>query len=340
MKIAIVGSGLAGSTAAVLLKENGHHVEIFEQREHLGGNCYDEWDKGILVHRYGPHGFHTDKEEVWAFLNRFTRFMPTALKVVANTSLGIIPIPFNDVSAGLVGDLTPEEIRDLVFRDYSEKHWGVPWSEVPRSITSRLPERRRSSDCRYHLDQWQGIPEYGYTRMFETMLDGVTCHISCPPEEWRRHHFDHVIYTGSIDEYFGHCHGPLEYRSLDFTYKVERKRDHFQLNECNHTNSWTRSVDHSHWLGQQVQETIVGYEFPCEWKEGLVRMYPKPFGPNPERYRLYKQMADLERHVTFVGRLATYKYLDMDDVIAQVMVKLAQVPSFGTTRSPLPLLNS
>lgn len=322
MKIGVIGAGLAGATSAVLLRDAGHEVEVFEVREHLGGNCYDEWKNGILVHAYGPHGFHTDKEEIWRFVNRFSGFCPTPLTVVANTALGRIPIPFNDVSAGIVGDLTPEEIRELIFRAYSEKHWGVPWEQVPRSITTRVPERRRSSDCRYHLDQWQGVPEHGYTRMFEAMLDGIPCHLGCRPDEWRSYKFDHLIFTGSIDQYFQCCFGTLEYRSLEFRYVEAPKRVEFQLNECNHDNPWTRSVDHSHWLAQDVQQTVIGYEYPCEWRDGLVRMYPKPFGQNPDRYRQYKQLADAEPNVTFLGRLATYKYLDMDDVIAQVMVKL------------------
>jgi UDP-galactopyranose mutase len=332
MRIAIVGSGLAGCTAAVLLRDFGHEVEVFEQRNHVGGNCYDEWDRGVLVHRYGPHGFHTDKEDVWFFLNRFTRFHPTALKVTANTRLGLIPVPFNDVSASLVGDLSPEEIRELIFRDYSEKHWGIPWEDVPRSISGRLPERRRSSDCRYHLDRWQGVPVNGYTEMFHSMLDGIHYHLECDPNAWKRHRFDHVVFTGSIDDYFARRFGPLEYRSLEFEYKHATKREHFQLNECNHVNPWTRSVDHSHWLDQELETTLIGYEFPREWEDGRVRMYPKPFGPNPERYKAYKELADAEQHVTFVGRLATYKYLDMDDVVAQVLTKVSRLCGIRTLR--------
>jgi UDP-galactopyranose mutase len=323
MKIAIVGSGLAGATAAVLLREAGHQVEVFESREHIGGNCYDEWRDGVLVHRYGPHGFHTSNERVWRFLNRFTRFNSVALHVAGRTAKGIIPLPFNDLSARIAGDLTPEEIRDLVFRDYSEKQWGIPWEEVPRSISSRLPERRSSEDCRYHLDTWQGVPEEGYTRMFEAMFEGVRMHVACEPDAWRGHDWDHVIFTGSIDEYFGCRHGRLGYRSLEFRYEIEPKREYHQLNECNRVNPWTRSVDHSHWLDQQVERTVVAYEYPCEWEPGRVPMYPKPFGSGQERYKQYRTLAEAEKNVTFVGRLATYKYLDMDDVVAQVMVKLA-----------------
>jgi UDP-galactopyranose mutase len=323
MKIVIVGAGLAGAVAARLLKDEGHQVEIFESRDHIGGNCHDEWQDGILVQRYGPHCFHTDKAAVWEFVNRFSTFRLLDYKVVANTQKGLIPIPFNDVSAEIAGNLTPEEIRDLIFVDYSEKHWGIPWSEIPKSITSRVPQRRIGRDCRYHLDQWQGIPGEGFTKMFEAMLEGIPVHLNVEAEAWRKAPADHVIFTGSIDDYFGLKHGQLEYRSLRFEYEHQPKRQHLQINECNSL-PWTRTVDHSHWLDQQVEQTVIAREFPCEWDGSNTRFYPKPFGGNPERFQKYWEAAKSLNNVTFLGRLATYKYLDMDDVVAQVMVKLGK----------------
>jgi UDP-galactopyranose mutase len=322
MKVVVVGAGLAGAVAARLLTDAGHRVEVFESREHIGGNCQDAWQDGILVQQYGPHCFHTDKEEVWEFVNRFSRFRTLEYKVVANTRLGVIPIPFNDISAEIAGDLSPEEIRDLIFVDYSEKHWGVPWPEIPRSITSRVPQRRVGRDCRYHLDRWQGVPGEGFTRMFESMLEGIPVHLGCEENAWRKLPADHIVFTGSIDDYFGNAFGRLEYRSLRFEYALEPKRKHLQINECNRVNPWTRSVDHSHWLDQQVEQTVMAREFPCEWDGTNTRFYPKPFGGNPERFQKYWQAAKAQPNVTFLGRLATYKYLDMDDVVAQVMVKL------------------
>jgi UDP-galactopyranose mutase len=322
MKINVVGAGLAGAVAARILVDAGHHVEVFESRAHIGGNCHDAWQDGILVHQYGPHCFHTDMEEVWEFVNRFAEFRPTGFGVMANTRLGIIPIPFNDVSAEITGDLTPEEIRDLLFVNYSEKHWGVPWAEIPRSITARVPQWRAGRDCRYHLDRWQGIPVHGFTRMFEAMLEGLPVRLGCDEEEWRNAPADHVVFTGSIDDYFGRNLGVLEYRSLDFEYTLEPRMPWLQLNECNAQNRWTRAVDHSHWLDQQVERTVIGREYPCEWDGRNTRFYPKPFGGNPEKFQQYWEAAKAETNVTFVGRLATYKYLDMDDVVAQVMVRL------------------
>lgn len=322
MKVKVVGAGLAGAVAARVLADAGHRVEIFESRTHIGGNCYDAWQDGILVHQYGPHCFHTDKPAVWEFVNRFTRFRETAFGVVANTRLGMIPIPFNDISAETAGDLSPEEIRDLLFVDYSEKHWGIPWALIPRSITGRVPQRRLGRDCRYHLDKWQGVPVEGFTRMFESMLEGIPVHLQCSEEEWRKSTSDHLIFTGSIDDYFSRAYGILEYRSLNFEYSTEPKREHFQINECNRVNPWTRAVDHSHWLDQNVEKTVVAREYPCEWNGSNIRFYPKPFGGNPETFLKYWEAAKSERGVTFLGRLATYKYLDMDDVVAQVMTKL------------------
>jgi UDP-galactopyranose mutase len=322
MKITVVGAGLAGSVAARLLTDAGHRVEIFESRDHIAGNCYDTWQDGVMVHQYGPHCFHTDKLEVWEFMNRFSKFRDTAFAVVANTRLGQIPIPFNDISAEIVGDLTPEEIRELLFVDYSEKHWGVPWAKIPKSITGRVPQRRIGRDCRYHLDEWQGVPVAGFTKLFEAMLEGIPVHLNCEDEAWRKVQADHVIYTGSIDDYFGRRYGKLEYRSLKFEYAIEPKREHFQINECNRENAWKRAVDHSHWLDQQVEQTVIGKEFPCEWDGTNTRFYPKPFGGNPELFQKYWAAAKAEKNVTFLGRLATYKYLDMDDIVSQVMVKL------------------
>lgn len=336
MKIVVVGSGIAGATAARLLTDAGHRVEVFETREHLAGNCHDKWQDGVMVHQYGPHSFHTDKQPVWEFVNRFAEFRETGFEVVANTRRGLIPIPFNDVSAERVGNLSPEEIRDLLFVDYSEKHWGVPWAEIPGSITGRVPERRAGRDCRYHLDRWQGMPAEGFTKLFESMFRGIPVHLGCGAEDWRRVPADHVVFTGSIDDFFHRKLGRLEYRSLEFEYSLEPKRAHFQINECNRENAWTRAVDHSHWLDQDVARTVIGREYPCEWDGTNTRFYPKPFGGNPARYRRYRDLAATLRDVTFVGRLATYKYLDMDDVVAQVMTKLAPLTRYPQLAPPGP----
>jgi len=160
--------------------------------------------------------------------------------------------------------------------------------------------------------------------MFEAMFEGIPVHLQCEPDAWRHQEWDHLVFTGSIDEYFKDRFGVLEYRSLDFDYRRMPKRKEFQINECNKTNSWTRSVDHSHWFDNSSELTWLSFEYPCEWTPEKVRFYPKPFGKNPLLYARYRELAKLEKNVTFVGRLATYKYLDMDDTVAQVMSKIGR----------------
>ena len=226
-KAIIVGAGLSGSTSAALLKSAGYDVEIFEKRGHLGGNCFDEFVNGICVHKYGPHGFHTNKERVWNFLNKFTKFNKVSLRVQAETSEGVIPIPFNKNSCRIIGEKTPEEIRDLIFVDYSEKMWGLSWKDIPRGITNRLPVIRESFDDRYHLDKYQGIPVKGYTEMFKSMLEGITVHIGTSNKDWENRPYDILVYTGKIDEYYDYKFGKLGYRSLRFEqFSSKKKRYH------------------------------------------------------------------------------------------------------------------
>lgn len=322
MKAVIVGSGLSGITSAILLKQLKYDVEIFESREHIGGNCYDKLIGGVSVHMYGPHAFNTNKKYVWDFLNRYTKFNDVSLKVKAETDEGIIPIPFNKTSEELIGKKTPEEIKKLIFIDYSEKMWGTKWKDIPKSITSRVPITRQSHDDRYHLKKYQGIPVNGYTNMFKSMLEGIKVQTGIPKEEWKKQKKDLLIFTGKIDEYFNYCFGKLEYRSIRFEYSKEPQRDTMQLNQCN-KKPWTREVDHSHWLKQKVKETIISKEYPLEHDESNIPFYPKPFHKNIKTYQKYKNLANKEE-VIFVGRLATYKYLDMDDAIAQTFQIIKQ----------------
>ncbi len=325
MKANIIGCGLAGVTAAILLKEKGYDVEIFESRSHIGGNCYDQKIKGITVHKYGPHGFHTNSDQVWNFLNRYTKFNNVCLRVKANTKEGIIPLPFNRESEKIIGKKSPEEIIDLIFKDYSEKMWGVPWENLPKSITSRVPKLRDDNSHCFHLDKYQGIPHLGYTNMFQNMLDGIKVNLGVNKDEWRRQRCDLLIYTGKIDEYFNYCYGWLEYRSLSIQFETAPKRkDIFQLNECN-KKKFTRSIDHSHWHEQDVKDTIISKEYPQEHDESNTPFYPKPFGENTSRYKRYKDLANQQKDTIFIGRLATYKYLDMDQVIAQTLTKLKKI---------------
>ena len=326
MKILVVGAGFSGATVAHELHKAGHVVTVIDERPHIGGNAYDYYnDVGIRVHKYGPHLFHTNNKKVWDFLNRDSKFNDVCLKVKANTSEGIIPLPYSPATEKIIGPKTSEEIRQLIFKDYSEKMWGVLWDKFPKSISGRVPTKRDAPSLCFHLDKYQGIPVNGYTAMFYNMLDGIKINLNCHKEEYKKQKYDLLIYTGKIDEFFDYKYGWLEYRSLKIQFETSKKNnDIFQLNECN-KKPWTRSVDHSHWHKQDVVETVISKEYPCEHTKNNLPFYPKPFGDNQKVYKKYKTIADSLSNVIFAGRLATYKYLDMDDAIAQVFIKLNKV---------------
>jgi len=328
MKINIIGCGLSGITAAVILKEKGHNVEIFETRDHIGGNCYDEKIDGITVHTYGSHIFHTNDEEVWAFLNRYTKFNDYSHKVRANTSLGLISIPYNKKTIEQIGkDLSPSEIQELIFRQYSERHWGIKWEDLPVSISSRVPTKRDNWDDRYFTDKYQGIPVNGYTAMFNNMLDGIKVNVGVSKEEYKKLKCDKMIYTGKPDEFYNFRFGKLPYRSLRFEHVKVRKDNNFSwekgavINECNQL-PFNRTMDNGVYLNENLPHTILTRDYPEEHSEKNDAIYPKDFGQGMSIYSKYKELIKSEEGVVFLGRLATYKYLDMWMAIKQVMVKL------------------
>ena len=328
MKINIIGCGLSGVTAAILLKEEGHEVEIFELRDHIGGNCYDSKINGVTVHKYGSHIFHTNDEQVWTFLNRYTKFNNYVHRVRANTREGMISIPFSKKTAEELGrDLTPKEIQELLFIEYSERHWGIPWNELPKSISGRVPNKRGDHDDRYFTDKYQGIPENGYTEMFKSMLDGIKVNLGVERNAWKKMKCDKLIWTGKISEYFDLAFGKLPYRSLRFEHFYSKKSDDFTwdkgavINECN-KQPFNRTMDSSVYLNEQVEETVLTRDFPEEHNEYNEAIYPKNFGAAQDVYAKYKKAANADPNTIFLGRLATYKYLDMWMAVKQVLTKL------------------
>ena len=353
MKVAIIGSGISGATAARVMRDAGHEVIIWEAREHIAGNCYDEDREGVRVHCYGPHLFHTNDAGVWKFLSRFTEWNAYEHRVVADTGLGRIAIPYNlRTEAQLGRRLSDEEIRELIFVEYSEKQWGVPWSEMPTAIRGRVPIRRENEDDRYFTDRFQGQPREGYTAMFQRMLEGIPVELGVGKEEWRKRagEMDWVVYTGKVDEYFGYAYGRLPYRSLRFEHERSAVRLPFaQINQCNGL-PFTRMYDHRWLSGQGVadevtrpvqdgivagaglvtspsttQETILTREYPLVHDLTNEPYYPMPCGEGMALYQRYKLLAEAERRTLFIGRLATYSYLDMWMAVAQAMVKLRGV---------------
>jgi len=335
MKVNIVGCGLSGIVAAILLKDQGHSVEIFETRSHIGGNCFDGVLNNVMVHQYGSHIFHTNSDEVWEFLNRYTSFNGYTHRVEANTDRGRISIPYNKKTEEQLGtELSPEEIRDLIFVKYSERHWGVPWDQLPKSISSRVPNKRDDWDDRYFTDKYQGIPSLGYTKMMENMLDGITVHTGVPHNEWRKwmdgmYSCDKLIFTGKVDDFFENCYGHLPYRSLKFEHTVIPKSESecswdkgAIINECGDA-PFNRTTDNSVFLNEQVSETVMTRDYPQQHVPGKnLAIYPMNFGEGRDIYMKYKKAADSHGNVIFLGRLATYKYLDMWMAIQQVFRKI------------------
>ena len=349
----VVGAGFAGSVLAERLASQLHlRVLVVDKRPHIGGNAYDRYDdEGLLVHPYGPHIFHTNSAQIFEYLSQFTRWRPYQHRVLASVDGQLLPVPINlDTVNRLYGmRLTafelerffesvaekPERIetsehvvvskvgRDLYnkfFRGYTRKQWGLDPSELDASVTARVPTRTNRDD-RYFADTYQAMPLHGYTRMFEAMLGhpGIKVLLNTDYREiadiipWR-----HMIYTGPIDAFFDYRYGKLPYRSLEFEH-VTLPREQFQpVGTVNYPNdyAYTRISEFKHITGQSHRCTSVVYEYPRSDGDPY---YPVPRAENAALYKRYEADAALLPHVTFVGRLATYKYYNMDQVVGQAL---------------------
>lgn len=328
MKINIVGCGLSGITASALLKDK-HRIKIFDTRSHIGGNCYDAKWGDMLYHQYGPHIFHTDDEEVFQFLSKYTEWFDFKYQPKANTELGMISLPYSKKTIKEIGrELSQEEIVEYIFKDYSEKQWGVPFDKIPSTITNRIPKTKDCEDPTWFEGQkYQCIPKEGYTKMFEKMLDGVEVFLNSDKNEWKNHECDLVIYTGKIDEYFNYCYGELPYRTLDFKHNIcDKPREIPIINECNNLVQHTRSYDHSVFnFEHDGNATLITEEYPRKANKTDIPFYPIPFGEGDSIYSKYDELAKLENNTVFVGRLARYKYLDMWMAVKHVMLKLRNI---------------
>lgn len=351
----VVGAGFAGSVLAERLAAGlGKRVLLVDRRPHIGGNAYDEHNAdGVLMHRYGPHIFHTNSEDVAAYLSRFTRWRPYEHRVLAQTSAGLLPMPINRTTLnGLYGlDLksddeaaaylasraepvanirTSEDVvisaigRDLYerfFQGYTRKQWGLDPSELDKSVTARVPTRTNTDD-RYFTDTFQAMPAAGYTRMFEAMVDhpNITVETGVEWDDIRGETvFDHVVYTGPIDDYFDGRYGPLPYRSLKFRHETHDQEWFQSVGTVNHPSEatpFTRVSEYKHMTGQTHRKTTITYEYPSAVGDPY---YPIPRPENQALYKRYEALALAEHGVTFVGRLASYRYYNMDQVVGQAL---------------------
>jgi UDP-galactopyranose mutase len=355
----IVGAGFAGSVLAErLASAAGKRVLIVDRRDHIGGNAYDHYDEsGILVHRYGPHIFHTNSAEVFQYLSRFTAWRPYEHRVLASVEGRLVPIPINlDTINALYGlSLNAEQVEaflaaravkldairtseDVVlarvgrelyekfFKSYTRKQWGLDPSELDASVTARVPVRT-NRDPRYFSDRFQAMPSHGYTRMFQRMLAHPNIKVMLNTdyreiEGFLKH--DHLIYTGPIDEFFDHRYGRLPYRSLEFRHETIDMAVAQPAPVVNYPNEheYTRVTEFKYLTGQRHEKTAVVYEYP---KAEGDPYYPIPRPENTALYKRYKQLADSMTNVHFVGRLATYKYYNMDQVVAQALTMFQEL---------------
>jgi UDP-galactopyranose mutase len=349
----VVGAGFAGSVIAEqLASQRNEEVLLIDRRAHIGGNAYDRYDQaGILIHQYGPHIFHTNSQAIFDYLSQFTDWRPYEHRVLAHVDNMLLPIPINlDTVNRLYGlnlesdelerwfarQAEPvEEIRtseDVVvskvgrelfkkfFEGYTKKQWGVYPRELDKSVTARVPTRTNRDD-RYFGDEFQFMPAGGYTRMFEKMLSHPNIKIMLQTEYAEiKNRIPHrrTVFTGPVDEFFGFCLGKLPYRSLQFEHVTLAEEWHQPVAVVNYpqTEKYTRVTEYKHLTGQVHPQTSITYEYPSDQGDPY---YPVPRAENQELYKKYEALALATRDVWFVGRLATYRYYNMDQVVGQAL---------------------
>ena len=371
----IVGAGFAGSVLAErLASQHGAAVLLIDRRPHIGGNAYDEKDAaGILYHKYGPHIFHTNSEQVWDYLSQFTEWRRYEHRVQAQVRGQLVPIPINRTTLNMLFDAnlkTDEEAADylaqraepvddiqtsedvvinavgrelyeLFFRGYTRKQWGLDPSELDKQVTSRIPTRTNTDD-RYFGDTFQAMPLHGYTKMFERMLDHplieVRTGVDFAELKDRAHEIaNHLIYTGPIDEYFDFRFGKLPYRSLKFDHQTLDQECFQPVAVVNYPDPqvpYTRISEYKHLTGQQAPNTTITYEYPSAEGDPY---YPIPRPENQELFKEYEALADATDNVTFVGRLATYRYYNMDQIVGQALATFRRMDEKRQKERPQPI---
>ncbi len=375
MHFLIVGAGLTGSAISRLLADEGHTCVILEQADHVAGNCHTVRDEktGILIHQFGPHTLHTDTPEIWRFLERFVEIEPFSHRKQAWARGELYPFPINLTTINKLFDvdLTPEQahgfiqqqvekldheprnfeeaalstvgrkIYEAFYQDYTAKQWGQCPKDLPAFVFRRLPVHlSHKRDVFLHAQQ--GQPVGGYTHMVEQMLDhpNIELRLNTPFDgRFDRDTYDHLFYSGPIDRYFNWKHGRLAYRTLDFKheYRQGTHQDCGSVNHCDADTPYTRVIEHKHfWTREQHDDTVISFEFSRACGPDDKPYYPIRLNEENKMYQRYVQLARSESNVSFVGRLGTYRYLDMDMAIGEAMQAAEQTIEACLTGSSIP----
>ena len=353
LDVVVVGAGFAGSVIAERFASAGHEVLVIDKREHIGGNAFDELDAhGVLVHRYGPHIFHTNSPAVSEYLSRFTEWIPYEHRVLASLGGSFYPIPINQTTINRLYGLSLDEggverfldrvreprspirtsedavlssvgrdLCDKFFRGYTRKQWGLDLSELSAVVAARIPVRTNTDD-RYFTDSFQKMPAEGYAKMFARILDHPRIHVDLGLSfaELQQHiDWKILFYTGPIDEYFGFRFGSLPYRSLRFEHEHLADVEQFQpVGTVNYPNehAFTRITEFKHLTAQKLSGTSIVREYPTDEGDPY---YPIPRPENNAMHQQYADAAKMEKNVFFVGRLAQYRYYNMDQVVGAAL---------------------
>lgn len=353
----IVGAGLFGSVFAYEANKRGKSCLVIDKRSHIGGNIYNEKINNINVHKYGAHIFHTNNKKIWDYVNQFTEFNRYTNSPIANYKNEIYNLPFNmNTFNKLWGVKTPQEAKEKIeeqkrkshvsnpknleeqaislvgtdiyeklIKGYTEKQWGRSAKELPAFIIKRLPVRF-TYDNNYFNDRYQGIPVGGYNVIIEKMLENSDIQLNVDyfkNRERLNRLAKKIVFTGMIDQFYDYKYGVLEYRSLNFDTQVLNNVENYQgnavVNYTDRETPYTRIIEHKHFEFGTQKDTVITKEFPSEWSPGAEPYYPVNIDKNNEIYLKYKELADSEEDVIFGGRLATYKYYDMHQVIGAAL---------------------
>lgn len=375
MTYCVVGAGLSGAVIARELASAGHKVTVIDERKHAAGNCHTERDPrtGVMTHVYGPHIFHTSNEKVWNYIQAFGEWVPFdhKVKAVANGSVYSLPINLLTINQFFRTTLSPREAQELIskksieisspnnfeeqalhmigaelydafFKGYTQKQWGTHPTELPASILKRLPLRFNYDDS-YFSHKHQAIPRNGYTAIVDQILrmDGIELRLGVKFEEVSEP-FEHIFYSGPLDRYFDYTFGRLEYRTLDF--EILRTEGDFQgapvINYCDATIPFTRITEHKHfspWESHQFDQTICYREYSRRCGVVDVPYYPVRLAADETLLKKYVELALRSSGVTFVGRLGTYRYLDMDVCIAEALATSEQANSHINSQTDIPV---